>query len=530
MAENKAARMLTQLFNALFCIIFSLLFLEIVFRRYGAESGKNLFWADYRQHLGILLVCLLITTAALLIFRFAIAKPRAKRLRLHREAEKKENTKRTLLVIFIGSGIILLLQGIAAYLLWHNPITDAFALHQYASYYAQNGNLDIIQSVYQNGNYYLIQYPNNFAPMLLMSAVYRLWYLMTGSISRFPIVGLNVLSINAAILMTALLARKTYGGRQACFVLGVSALFVPFYTYTSYVYTDTLSVPYAVGTVYVLSCAMDQRKRVPRYLLYALSGMLGFIGFRMKGNVIVVTVAVLIFLLLKLPFKRFLCAALAFVMGFVALGAVYSAGIKAGHFMTEEQSYEREFPATHWVMMGLHGHGGFRMEDIEFTKAIPGKNEKRAANMEVIRDDLREMGVDGLLSHLTTKAVWTWGDGTYYVTNHIDDPINRNFLHEYVLKDGRHFYRLYAYCCGFQYFLILMLALSALKGFIRPRVDHTVTVRLCVFGVFLFLLMWETRARYLFNFTPFLVFLSVDGADSGVRIIRKVGQFMRHQE
>lgn len=528
MGETKLSRILTRLFNAVFFIVFSLLLLEIVFRRYGEESGKNLFWADYGQHLGIVLTACVITAFALAAYRFLVMKPpRAKRLKAREEKDDTGKSRRALWVIFAGSGIVLIMQGIAAYLLWHDPITDAYALHEYASEIATSGSFDVIQRAYQNGNYYLIQYPNNFAPMLLMTAVYRIWYLLTGSISRIPIVGLNVLSINGAVLMTTLLARRTFGDKRAYMTLGVCALFVPYYTYTAYVYTDSLSIPYAVGSMLLLACAVEKEKRVPKYILFALSGAVVYLGFRMKGNVIVAAVAAGIFLLLRLRLRRFICAALAFVLGFCCLSASYTVSIKAAHFMTGEQSYEREFPATHWMMMGLHGHGGFRMEDIEYTKSIAGKNEKRAANIEVIKDDLKEMGVDGLLSHLTTKAVWTWGDGTYYITNHIDHPLKRNFLHEYVLKDGEHFYRLYAYCCGCQYFLILMMALSALKGFILPRCDYTLLIRLCVFGVFLFLLAWETRARYLFNFTAFFLFLAVDGADGAVRIIRKVREIIR---
>lgn len=531
MGETKISRVLTRVFNALFCIVFSLLFLEIVFRRYGKESGKNLFWADYKQHLGILAVLIVITAAALLLYRLVCLQLRAPgRLRQHESKTEQSTGKKALVIIFTGAFIILLMQITAAYLLWTEPINDANLLHRYGAEAAVTGRFDFIQRNYENGDYYLIQYPNNFLPMLVFSLVYRIWYLIFGSVSRIPMLGLNVLSINSAILMTALLARKTCGDRKAFFVLGLCALFVPYYTYTSYVYTDTLSIPYGIGAVLLTAYALEAKTRGRRYLLYAFSGAAVFIGFKLKGSIIVAAVAVIIYLLLKLRFKQFICAALVFVIAFAGLNLIYSASIKAAHFMTEEQSYEREFPATHWIMMGLHGHGGFSMDDNKFTKAIPGKNEKREANLEVIKEDIKEMGADGLLQHWTTKAVWAWGDGTYYISGHIDKPIHQNILHDYVLDDGVHHYRLYAYCCGFQLFLILMMALSSLKGFIKPRWDMILLIRLSVFGVFLFLMLWEIRSRYLFNFTPFYLFLAADGVDSGVRIIGRVKEMCRSNE
>ena len=36
-------------------------------------------------------------------------------------------------------------------------------------------------------------------------------------------------------------------------------------------------------------------------------------------------------------------------------------------------------------------------------------------------------------------------------------------------------------------------------------------MQLAVFGLFLFLLIWETRSRYLINFVPIFILLGLDG-------------------
>ena len=168
--------------------------------------------------------------------------------------------------------------------------------------------------------------------------------------------------------------------------------------------------------------------------------------------------------------------------------------------------------------------------DAEYTGRRDGRDAKVEANMEIINSRIeqrnnRTNGVDDMLTHLDQKSVWTWEDGAYFISHHIDQPRNgRNFLHELVLNDGENHMVLYAYCCGFQLFLILMMALSAFRCIIKPSVNEYVLMRGVVLAIFVFLLIWETRSRYLYNFTPAFLMLAVDGLDtvkSGIDFVRE---------
>lgn len=526
MNGNKAALTLVRIFNILFFLTFSVLTLEIVFRRYG----EDIYTCDYKQHLLIILVALILLILAVFLFRFVSGKKTAagKRLKPHADAEKKTE-KSTLPVIFIAASVILLLQILFAYLLWCRPVSDGMRIFTYASDFAVNGDFGMIQTDLLEGETYLIRHPQNHMMLFLNAFVYRLWYLLTGRVSRLPMLGLNILSLNAALLFTALLARKTYGDKKALYVLGFSALFAPYYTYTAYIYSDSLSLPYGVGAALILAHALQQKKTVPRLILFALCGGAVFLGFKMKGNLIILAVAILIYLLLKLRLRRFLSAALAFLVGFGCLYGVYTAAHDAAHLSTKEQSYAYELPETHWIMMGLSGNGGFNMDDFLITNSVVGKQEKREKNLEVISQRLGEMGPTGLLQHLTTKAVWTWGDGTYYISGHIHEYIERHAVHDYVLDDGAHHDIFFILTGGFQLLLLILMALSALRGALSPRCDLTLLFRIAVFGIFLFLLIWETRSRYLFNFTPFFLLLTADGADFGAALCKRFREEVRNE-
>ena len=46
-------------------------------------------------------------------------------------------------------------------------------------------------------------------------------------------------------------------------------------------------------------------------------------------------------------------------------------------------------------------------------------------------------------------------------------------------------------------------------------------MQIAVFGLFLFLLIWETRSRYLVNFVPIFILLGIDGIQ-GIRFLLPV--------
>ena len=46
-------------------------------------------------------------------------------------------------------------------------------------------------------------------------------------------------------------------------------------------------------------------------------------------------------------------------------------------------------------------------------------------------------------------------------------------------------------------------------------------MQIAVFGLFLFLLIWETRSRYLVNFVPIFILLGIDGIQ-GIRSLLPV--------
>ena len=125
------------------------------------------------------------------------------------------------------------------------------------------------------------------------------------------------------------------------------------------------------------------------------------------------------------------------IVGFGSVNIAYSAVFKSMNIVTEEQSDKYEYPVTHWIMMGLKGLGHYNLKDSQYTESFPTKAEKQEANIEEIKNRIKDFGIPGLASHIASKTVWTWEDGTYYISHHIEKPVRRNILHEFVLDEGK---------------------------------------------------------------------------------------------
>lgn len=505
MNSNKLSSILNRIFHIVFFILFSIIFFGIVFA--GYENNKIGYSATERTYVVIFFILLLLIFATIYI----LLQKYNNHSKLH--SKPKISDKRVVIFIFVSVGVLLILQILAGYFLQMNPVTDMQYIERYSRDFGVTGNFDLIQKDCDNGSVYLIRYPNNLALVFLLSAVYRLCNLILGYVPSLVPVIINAFAINLSVLLTVFTARKIFGNRKAIFVLLFCFLFAPFYTYVPYYYTDSLSLPFCIGSIYLFVVAINSEKKMQKYILFTLSGVLVFLGYKLKGSIMILLATAFVYVFLKMNIKQVACIALALIAGFGSIGAIYSATFNNLDIITEEQSDRYEYPYTHWVMMGLKGLGHYNLKDSNYTDSFKSKAEKQEANIKEIKKRIESFGADGLTEHIFNKAVWTWEDGTYYISHHIEDCKRENILHSFVLTDGKNHLYFFIYSNGFQLLLIFLILMSILKGCIKPDVNILTLLKGIIFAAFIFFLIWETRSRYLYNFTPLFILLAVDGLD-----------------
>ncbi|MGN1432925.1 MAG: glycosyltransferase family 39 protein [Ruminococcus sp.] len=505
MNSNKLSAILNRIFHIVFFILFGIVYFGILMT--GYENNKLGYSSAERNcAVGFSFVLLLVFAAV-----YICLQKYNNRSELH--SKPKISDKQVVIFIFASVGVLLVLQLLAGYFLQMNPVTDMQYIERYSRDFGATGNFDLIQKDCEKGSVYLIRYPNNLALVFLLSAVYRLCNLVLGYVPSIVPVIINAFAINISVLLTVFTARKIFGNRRAIFVLLLCFLFAPFYTYVPYYYTDSLSMPFCVGAIYLFIIALSSEKKIQKYVLLALSGVLVFLGYKLKGSLIIILAAVLIYVVLKMNIKQMLCIALAVIAGFGSVFAIYTAAFNSLGIVTEEQSDRYEYPYTHWVMMGLKGLGHYNLKDSNYTNSFENKSEKQEANIEEIKNRIKNLGADGLTEHIFNKAVWTWEDGTYYISHHIKDSKRENILHSFVLTEGENHIYFFIYSNGFQLLLILLMLLSILKGCKDPDVNILTLFKGIIFAAFIFFLIWEARSRYLYNFTPLFILVAVDGLD-----------------
>ena len=182
-------------------------------------------------------------------------------------------------------------------------------------------------------------------------------------------------------------------------------------------------------------------------------------------------------------------------------------------FFDASDREKNEFPMEHWVAMGLVDSGGYNAGVYWMTASTEGKEAKKEVDRQFIRETLEEYGVPGMLDHLKKKIEFTWGDGVYFAPEKLKrDPVKTSWLHSWVLYDGADYQKTYRYCSAVQLLILGGILLSVLSNFLRKgEVREVQAMQLAVFGLFLFLLIWETRSRYLVNFVPVFLLLGADG-------------------
>ncbi len=501
MNNNKAARVINTMFTVGFIIIFAMLFLLIILTGYSDIGQKYSYVCTPEQRFTLFLTFVGFTAAfvAAVYVRF---------YRRHTGRLRQRSSGSAAVIISVGLLIILTLQIFCASELRITPENDPAHVLRYSSVIAREGKLDCLTSGYRW--HYAIKYPNNLGIILLFGGLQRIEYLLTGQYTDILPLAVNILAVNLAILFAVLLAKRLYGGRHAVVVLIMCAAFMPFYTYIAYYYTDTLSMPFITGGLYLFYTAQNARTRRKRYILTAVCGAVLLLGELLKGSVVLILPVLIIYAVLRFGLKRAAATVLCLLIGFGTLFSGFNYVLKPA-VIPPELSQEYEYPYTHWVMMGLKGNGDFSKPDSQFTTLAGDKDAKTAANLERIFNRFNRMGPDGTLAHFDNKAVWTWQDGTYYVSHPIDSYKTRSFLHDFLLMDGEYYFIFYAYSCAYQLFLIFMMIISGLRIIRCRRASFRLVLMLSVAGIFVFLLFWETRPRYLLNFTPVFILLASDG-------------------
>ncbi len=434
----------------------------------------------------------------------------------------KDVTSKSNKLINMASVLLFLLLLYISLSIYFIPGWDAGGVLDHAK--------QLVFNVIPDGEYYSI-YPNQRMVLLVEYFICRVNYYFGVLDSRD---GLMMIVLVQCILF-AVTGRVLYAVIRDLFGNSYFAwtgwcLYVLMFAISGWVvvpYTDALGIIFPV-LIFRIYQVIGEKKRAVRIVGWATIAVLSYFGYKLKPMILVATIAIVIAEILFM-FKEFdkdsvkekLISAASVALIFVVVFAISSVLFTKAFAKTGiEVDDSKNLGAMHMVMMGLNygRDGSYLWDDVKMSKSIEDPQERKAAQIEVIKERMEAYGVSGFLWHLARKAMVDFNDGSFAWG--VEGDFYNVVLEE---KNGKMCPRLrnLFYDTGSNYKYLLMieqilwlgtLALMSLCAFIKKSKLNTALTTAAI-GMFLFVLIFEARARYLIVFIPVFIIIAISGLE-----------------
>ena len=388
--------------------------------------------------------------------------------------------------------------------------------------YAQTGKIENM--------YYFKIFPNNIASLLIVTFAMKLFN--TNVIGAYVI---NIIFIFLAAIFTVLVARKLGGERLGINTIILLICFMPMYLNSPIVYTDTLSIALPISIIYFWILAKENKDSNKKkfYIYLSIMAVISVISYNIKANAVIVLIAIFIDSIFceKKMFKQLFLVFLIFVVGMLITNKVIEKAV-----IQDSRKNNYEFPLTHWVMMGLClpeseggtaiNYGSYSQADADFTALQTTYQDKKDANIRVIKERIKNFGFVGYIKFLLKKFNYVWNDGTYYVLPIIGwDTLNKeSLLYKVVLGDLSYkFVR--PFMTYFNNIIFILALYLIIKEVIRKDKNDIVRIiGISIVGIAIFLLIWEARARYIYLFIPLFCIMGAKGISELSNNVKLLGK------
>lgn len=429
-----------------------------------------------------------------------------------------ERFSRTMLTVYV------VLYGVAIYtvslILRSDPITDYGHLYQTA--------YDLATGQAVEDWSYFSMWTNNLGSLTILTFCMRLGVLLGFSDPYYFVLGLNVLQVVSVLVSLYYLAGKI-GDKSISgqwFTVVVFTLWMPVWACTNSFYSDQLSFGGSITAVALglYACDLQRRgaRRAKTVAVILLAGGLWGIGITAKATSAVAAVALAIALLLawkkgKPYWKSALLLLLAMVLTVGALSAV------SGRYPSKEDEYRLKMPIEYWIAMGLVGNGTYSDNEYLVRQCYksPNINERQALCRNVIRENLSNLFQ---AKHMTDKSAVIFASGDISPTSHIY-PHRESLLWHWVYWEGDYYWKYACLTTAFFYAVLLFMLAGTLCRTVSAKNEESnliFAIYLTVFGLFVFLMLWEAQNKQLYNHIPWMTLAAVCGLEKMIVCVKKV--------
>lgn len=376
----------------------------------------------------------------------------------------------------------------------------------------------------EDRTWYYAMYPNNLMLTWVYHVVFALndWLGNAANDAYVLILVQSLLSCLAGGLLFSVI-RRAAGAALAYAGWLIYAVHVAMSPWIFILYSDGFTLIFPILILWLYQHARDAKRP---WLWWLGIGAATYWGFKIKPQVLILLIAIGIVELLDAvrqkgwrPWlalgKRLAAAAAAMA---VSLGLFV--GLIAPSFIYKLDP-DRAFGWSHFLMMGLNveSDGGYSWDDVVFSESFADTESRKQANIEKAVERIEEMGAVGLANLLTQKTMINYGDGTYawgaeggFFHEMYEDKNTTPALIFKSLYYGNHADLFATFQQGI-WLVLLMGAVGVVLAFFgKNKPDPLLAVAvLALIGLTMFQTIFEARARYLFIYAPFYVWVGLAG-------------------
>ena len=364
-------------------------------------------------------------------------------------------------------------------------------------------------TLYTNADYFCM-FPNNIAHLLTLCFVFLLG--RPFGIQPLTPAGLtwavfiSSLFIALCALFVCLIVKRLFHSHSATLLAFLLCAVCPtFYYSVPNFYTDTYVLLPMLAASYAFLVFIDKG-----LLRYAFAGTLLFTWASLvKITAVIALLAVVLYYVFTpkkaSPFKKPLV-----IFGLAAtlllLRFLFSFWYINSAMFDFSRADELTMPLSLWFCFGSSGLGTINNPDRLYAISITDPGLRSRLLWERAFHNYRQYSVADLLTLWHRKLVWTWNDGLYEGGIYAQWPLHTNWSTAITQPDSRAYFFVYWFSQGHMMMLYLASLLSGLVSFAKKKVDSSFFFHLCIFGIMLYLQIFETAPRRAILALPFLFF------------------------
>lgn len=380
----------------------------------------------------------------------------------------------------------------------------------------QHGQLNMEQTYFQNypNNHFIVLFFYYFYLMLQKIGIINFW---------LPTIALNVLCIDAGILVTYFSVKKLLDEKAANYFLWLCMFCPTTYVWLTFAYTNTFSIPFVMLCIYLYLRIKQSERNKKTILLCILFGCCIFLGCMIRFTTVIPVIAIAMYHIICF-FKQNCIVQQKDrkIIGrgknssFVKLGIVIVTVflLFCGYKEVKDQHIvdlykENQFPITHWIMMGTKNYGEYNEKDVAFTNSFLTQKEKKIATTKMIKKRLSKLGLVGSAKLVGKKIAFVWALGA-------DDAIDKGksayeypVLYKYFMGNRNGWFIVYLQM--FRLVTFLFVCISVWNQIGKKEFQPIYIYMLTLLGAILFFIIWEANCKYNICFQYLCMLLMADG-------------------